>query len=64
MILAPGLAEEDLIGFGDRILAAMREPFVAGSVEVFLSASVGIAAGPPGTADSVVRDADSSPSTS
>jgi diguanylate cyclase (GGDEF)-like protein len=61
VILCEGLANEhDATQIAERIGAALRQPFVLGSEELFVTASAGVAVafGSAATAESLIRDAD------
>ena len=47
----------ELLTLAERFHDALRLPFRAGGSDVFVTASIGIASGPPGTAESLLRDA-------
>ncbi len=59
-VLCEGAAQVDAIGVAQRIVDALAVPFTVQGRDVFLSASIGIAAsgGPQDSAELLVRDAD------
>ncbi len=58
--LVPSAADQQAIGVAERLLDALREPFVVDDEEQFVSASIGIAIGVTGLErpEALVRDAD------
>jgi diguanylate cyclase (GGDEF)-like protein/PAS domain S-box-containing protein len=58
--LEPGVADRQAIGVAERLLDALRDPFVIGNEEQFVSASVGIAISTTGLErpEALLRDAD------